>query len=156
MSARIFGSECIVRRHLWLDRCGFPLIHFGKGGRTKLAAVRIVYRLFVGEAQSWQVVSHRCGNRACINPAHLYLRDRIETATDRHDRKLTAKDYYYIRRSPLSLGQLESKFSYSKRGLSKIRRREVRLIERFSLRYALLILWEHVTRKGRRRREGAS
>jgi hypothetical protein len=150
MSAREFGEECITRSHLLTSK-GRPIIFFGRNrSSTSRTAARVVYRLFVGELRPEQVVSHRCRNKKCLNPRHLYLRGMPESVADNPNRVLTAEDYYYIRRSPLSLGQLGEKFGYSLGGLGRIRRAERGYIERFSLRYALLLIWERATRQGRR------
>lgn len=152
MSAREFGSECIVRSHLPLSDGGYPVLSVRDGRNTNVIATRLVYRLFIGKVEHWKVVSHRCGNKACINPAHLYLRSHSEAVVDKGERqRLSPEDRWYIRRSPRSLGQLDATFGYGKGGLSNIRRRKRGRDERFSMGYALLILWEHVTRKGRRR-----
>ena len=150
MSARIFGSKCITSSHLRVHENEYPVLRFGKKQSTQCTAARLVYRLFVGEVQHWQIVSLRCGNKACLNPTHMYLRTRAEAAADgaanRENRRLTRKDYWYIRRSPLSLKQLNTKFGYSIGGLGSIRRGE-KGIEQFSIRYTLLVLWERAWRR---------
>lgn len=151
MSAPSFGSECIVINRLPLTHDGYPVLCFGKNGSQKSLAARLAYRLFVGEVMHWQVVSHRCGNKSCINPSHLYVRDRRDASSDRADRRCTSEDVWYIRHSTLSLGQLKEKFGFDTGYFSRVRSGEVGRNERFSFRYALLILWERVTRKGRRR-----
>lgn len=117
MSARDFGSECIVPSHLRLTRAGRPVIGFsirGSHSSVTQVAARVAYRLYIGETRKEQVVSHRCGNNVCINPAHLYLRDFSEACADNGNNVLTAKDYWYVRRSPLSLGQLSKKLNYER------------------------------------------
>ncbi|HJW81976.1 MAG TPA: hypothetical protein VJ396_07005 [Acidiferrobacterales bacterium] len=151
MRARDFGSECIVPSHLPFSADGFPVLSVRQNGNTNVIATRYVYRLFVGKVTHDQAVSHRCGNNGCINPAHLYLRNRSVAYADKGGRqRITSKDRWYIRRSALSLSELDAKFDYGRANLSSIRQRKRGATERFSLRYALLVLWEHATRRGRR------
>jgi hypothetical protein len=150
MSAREFGDECIVRGHLHVDRDGHPHIWVG-AQNVNVGVARLVYRAYVGEVPTGAVVSHRCGNKLCINPRHLYLRSQSEAGADQGARqKLTAAEHWYIRHSPLSLKQLAAKLDQSSGNLSRIRAGKRGVLERYSLRYALLVLWEHITRQGRR------
>jgi hypothetical protein len=53
----------------WLGSCGTP--GYGNWGLGKMqAAHRATYRLFNGEPTG--MVLHKCGNRRCCNPDHLY------------------------------------------------------------------------------------
>jgi hypothetical protein len=49
-------------------------------------AHRVAYLLFVGEIPEKAWVLHKCDNRKCVNPEHLYLGDAIQNAKDRTDR----------------------------------------------------------------------
>lgn len=150
MSARNFGPDCITNLRLPRNQSGVPYVRYGRQ-QIVIGAPRLVYSLFVGAVQNGQAVSHRCGNKECINPDHLYLRSIEEATADQGIRqRLDARHHWYIRRSPLSLVQLGEKLGYGTGNLSLIRRRKAGIIERFSLRYALLILWERMTGKGRR------
>jgi hypothetical protein len=70
--------------------------------------------------------------------------------------KFTEEDYWYIRRSPLSRKQLAEKLGCASGHIHYIRHRNLGggRKERFCLRYALLIVWERVTRNGRRDQPG--
>lgn len=50
-------------------------------GRTTKAH-RASYLVFNGPIPKGAWVLHRCGNKACVNPGHLYLGDRNENAKD--------------------------------------------------------------------------
>lgn len=53
----------------WMGSCGTPGYgNWGLGGAQ--AAHRATYRLFYGEP--FGMVLHKCGNRRCCNPDHLY------------------------------------------------------------------------------------
>jgi len=66
-------------------------LHVGYGelkiGRTNILAHRISYCLHFGVVISSDVcVLHKCDNRKCVNPNHLYLGDRLDNALDRKNR----------------------------------------------------------------------
>lgn len=71
--------------------------------------------------------------------------------------RFTEEDYWYVRRSPLSNPQLAKKLGCWPGHIQYIRHRNLNKssrAERFSLRYALLIAWERLRRKGRRNKPG--
>ena len=43
-------------------------------------AHRKVYQLFIGRLNRLDIVSHTCGNRACLNPYHLYISGQADSA----------------------------------------------------------------------------
>lgn len=58
----------------------------GDGGHAIVLAHRTSWLLHRGEIPSGLWVLHRCDNRQCVNPGHLYLGDVIDNARDHMNR----------------------------------------------------------------------
>lgn len=61
------------------------------GGLGECKAHRVAYRLLVGDIPNDLFVLHKCDNRVCVNPSHLFLgtaQDNIDDciSKDRHNR----------------------------------------------------------------------
>ena len=68
--------------HEWqagLHRDGYGKFQFR--GKTKQAH-RVAYTLFVGSIPDERWILHKCDNRLCVNPEHLFLGDSIENIED--------------------------------------------------------------------------
>lgn len=62
-----------------LHRDGYGKFWF-KG--SQIPAHRMAYILFNGEIPKGQWVLHKCDNRKCVNPKHLFLGNRIDNIND--------------------------------------------------------------------------
>ena len=61
----------------WHDRYGF----FWYKSRQVLAH-RFSYMLYIGDIPISKQVNHKCSNRLCVNPAHLYLGSQYDNVQD--------------------------------------------------------------------------
>lgn len=117
---------------------------FVLNGRT-VPAHRAAYILFNGDDPGDLDVCHRCDNRACVNPDHLFLGTRLENMTDckrkgrtaRGDRlgdrkgenstsaKLTWDQVRAIRASSEPSKALAAQYGVSNDNINRIRRNEI-------------------------------
>src|SRR5579864_963770 len=58
---------------------------------------RLSYQLFYGEIPPEKLICHRCNNRICVNPAHLYA----GTSQDNVNDQIAAKCYPFGIRHPM-------------------------------------------------------
>ena len=107
---------------LWLGqplRDGYGTVQWG--GRA-MQAHRFSWLALRGQIPSGQLVLHRCDNRICVNPDHLFLGTHLENAIDCMQKnrkplgervkgaKLTKADVISIRNSSLKVRELANQF----------------------------------------------
>lgn len=90
-------------------------------------AHRVSWMLYRGDIPSGMCVLHRCDNRKCVNPDHLYIGDALQNAKDKYNRgranhpakknhhaaKLTENDI-------VSIQEMSSKKSIYQKDIAKI------------------------------------
>ena len=103
----------------------------------ELKAHRVAWEEANGPIPDDMCVCHRCNNKACVNPDHLYLASKRQNTIDayrdglitpavgeRHSQsKLTESEVLEIRASDASVRQLAHMYSVDPMTVSHIRRR---------------------------------
>ena len=122
----------------YVDRQGYGRLMI-PGGPTR--AHRLSYKFHCGEIPQGKYVLHRCDNRQCTNPEHLYVGDHAQNMVDKKERgrcytggppkgeehklsKFTNADIALIRASALSNQALAQKYDASHSTIGMIKRRE--------------------------------
>jgi len=58
------------------------------GGKQQHRVHRLSYLIYNGDIPEGLIICHRCDNRLCMNPAHLYAGTVLDNARDREASRL--------------------------------------------------------------------
>lgn len=142
-----FWSSCIPEPNsgcfIWeraLTGTGYGQFRAGSmrdGTRRNVTASRYACELAYGPIPEGLQALHKCDNKLCVNPDHLYIGNRSDNANDAFARKkkiphrlvgsvnpkakLTEDDVRTIRGSALSLGALSKHYGVSKTQISWVK-----------------------------------
>lgn len=105
-------------------------------GRKNIDAHRYVCTLANGEPEVGLQAAHRCGNKLCVNPAHLYWGDALSNMADakahgtmlgggRYRQRLFDKDIQDILASKESLISLGAHYGMDPSYIGKVRRQHM-------------------------------
>ena len=71
-------GDCVYTTDVVLDKDGYPRVkHQGKLWRLN----RLIFTYVNGKIPEGNVIGHKCNNKGCINPSHLYLTTPVENST---------------------------------------------------------------------------
>lgn len=107
------------------------------GTRKSVSAHRVSYELVYGEIPNGMEVCHKCDNRCCVNPAHLFIGTHQDNINDRESKgrnnppkgeanpkaKLTESMVLEIREKRLqgvSFGKLAKEYGVCKRTIQDV------------------------------------
>ena len=126
------GDECWNWPKSHNPQTGYgQLSHWKDGKRTLHTAHRESYKAFNGPITGRLMVLHKCDNRSCFNPAHLFLGTQVDNMQDmiskgrqgsadwmvgelHHRSKLTEEKVRFIRSSGLGIKELSDKLGISR------------------------------------------
>lgn len=134
LARKVEEGECWVWPGL-INANGYGRIQVGA---KRLAVHRLAYEAFCGPITDGLHVCHRCDNRPCWNPEHLFLGTRSDNIRDavskgrwvtqrgeKHKRAVATADLVRkIRASPLGKTLAAREFGVSRTQIARIRRRE--------------------------------
>ncbi len=110
------GAEIAGKDDCWVwkksvSRSGYGQInHLGKS----VQAHRLSYELNCGSIPDGMFVCHRCDNRRCINPAHLFVGTALDNNRDRDDKGRSAGGRLIGEDNPLALISNETAIAISR------------------------------------------
>lgn len=122
----------------WVWTGGFHTTGYGalRDGRRGGTAHRISWEIHYGSIPDGLEVCHRCDNRACVNPEHLFLGTHQDNMTDMVNKgrapvgqrafgvKLTPEQVLAIRNDPRSQSRIGREYGVTQTTVGLIKRRK--------------------------------
>lgn len=98
---RVRRAVTIDERGCWIwglqkDRVGYGRLTVNMGSRKNYrseSAHRYAYELWIGVIPDGMCVLHRCDNRACCNPDHLFIGTQKDNIHDMHAKERGPRGY---------------------------------------------------------------
>ena len=85
-------GDCLIA-HLKPNKKGYIPVQVGGRSGKKWRAHRLIYHTIMEELTDTDLVLHSCDNRACINPAHLYVGTAAQNTADMLERNRAGNQY---------------------------------------------------------------
>jgi hypothetical protein len=130
---RIFEKITIDDNGCWLwdndkQRGGYGM--FWDGQKPK-SAHRLVYELLVSKVESKDCVCHKCDNRRCVDPSHMFIGSHADNSADMVSKGRQAKgNRHWTKTSP---ELLDGHAVGEKNSRAKLKDKDVKLIRESSL-----------------------
>lgn len=139
-AAERFYSKFLVTPGCWIWKFGKTTGGYGQfyDGENRHRSHRFSWQFYYGEIPPGLCVCHKCDNRACVNPDHLFLATNEENSKDRSRKgrsartrgerngasKLTEADVLKIRASTLSHSKIAKIFGINATNVFYIKKRK--------------------------------
>lgn len=108
---------------------GYGFVSLGNGKNA--GAHRFMWKLVNGDIPPESCVLHRCDNRRCVNPAHLFLGNKGDNARDCAEKfrtskgKLSPEDVRKIRSDQRSIRTIASEYGVNSSCISRVKNRQL-------------------------------
>lgn len=134
--ARRFYAKIKKTAYCWLwlaaniESKGYGLIKIGAPSRKNILAHRLAWELKYGPVPRGLCVLHKCDNRACVNPSHLFLGTLGDNNRDaanklRAGKRLTAAKVIAIKKlikaGELKQAEIAARFGVTQPMISQIK-----------------------------------